>query len=77
MRKTKYVTSPFLQSSDVCFAKAALESLSKTFLAVGLVQIDLLVLVARGVVVHLASYFIYPHLARRQQTEISFSCLNE
>ena len=40
---------------DLCFAKAALESLSKTLVDVDLVQIDLLVLVARGVMVELAS----------------------
>ena len=77
VRRTKYVASPFLQLYDVCFEKAALERFSKTLVAVSLVQIDLLVLVARGVMVHLASYFVYPFLARRQQTEISFPCLNE
>ena len=52
------------------------ESLSKTLVAVGLVQIDLLVLVAREVMVQLISYFVYPFLARREQTETSFPCLN-
>ena len=51
VRRTKYVASPFLQLYDVCFSKAALESLSKTLVAVGLVQIDVLVLVARRVMV--------------------------
>ena len=68
VRRTKYVASLFLQLY-VCFAKAALESLSKTLVAVGLVQIDLLVLVAREVMVQLVSYFVYPFLARRQKTE--------
>ena len=58
VRRTKYVASSFLQLYDACFAKAALESLSKTLVAVGLVQIDLLVLVARRVMVQLASYFV-------------------
>ena len=48
VRRTRYVASPFLQLYNVCFAKAALESLSKTLVGVGLVQIDLLVLVAKG-----------------------------
>ena len=69
VRRTKYVALPFLQLYDVCFAKAALESFSKTLVAVGLVQIDLLVLVAREVMVQLVSYFVYPFLARRQKTE--------
>ena len=76
MRRTKYVASAFLKLYDVCFAKAALESFSKTLVAFGPVQIDLLVLVARGVMMQLASYFAYLFLARRQQTEISFPCLN-
>ena len=41
VRRTKYVALPFLQLYNVCFAKAALESFSKTLVAVGLVQIDL------------------------------------
>ena len=45
-------------SSWMCFAKTALESLSKTLIAVNLLQIDLLVLVAREVMVQLASYFV-------------------
>ena len=76
VRRTKYVDSPFFQLYDECFAKAALESLLKTLVAVGLVQIDLLVLMARGVMVQLASYFVYPFLARRQETETSFPYLN-
>ena len=48
-RRTKYVTSPFLQLHDVCFTETALESLSKTLVIVGLVQINLLVLVVGGV----------------------------
>ena len=55
-RRTKYVTSPFLQLHDVCFTETALESLSKTLVIVGLVQIDL-VLVVRGVMLQPASYF--------------------
>ena len=76
VKRSKYLASPFLQLNDLCFAKAALESLSKTLVPVGLVQIDLLVLVAREVMVQLISYYVYPFLARRQQTETSFSCLN-
>ena len=66
VRRNKYVGSPFLLLYDVCFAKAALESLSKTLVAFSLVQVDLLVLVAGGVMVQLASYFVYPFLTRRQ-----------
>ena len=51
VRRTKYVTSPFLQLHDVCFTETALESLSKALVIVGLVQINLLVLVVRGVMV--------------------------
>lgn len=45
-RRTKYDASTFFQLYEVCFAKAALEGLSKTMVAVGLVQIGLLILVA-------------------------------
>ena len=73
VRRTKYVASPFLQLY-VCFKKAALESLSKTLVTVGLVQIDLLVLVARGVMLQPASYFLNLLATRRQQIETSFFC---
>ena len=76
VRRAKYVASPFFQLYDVFFAKAALERLSKTLVAVGLVQKELLVLAGRGVMVQLASYFVYLFLACRQQTETSFPCLN-
>ena len=59
----------------MCFSEAALESLSKTLVAVDLMQIDLLVLVAKGVMVQPASYFVYMFVTRRQQTETSFACL--
>ena len=75
VRRTKYVASPFLQLYDVCFTETALESLSKTLVTVGLVQIDLLVLVARGVMLQPASYFLNLFLTRRQQIETSFFCL--
>ena len=72
VRRTKYVALPFLQLYDVCFTETALESLSKTLVTVGLVQTDLLVLVARGVKVQPASYFSYIFVTRRQQIETSF-----
>ena len=75
VRRTKYVASPFLQLNDVCFTETSLEILSKTLVTVGLVQIDLLVLVARGVMLQLASYFLNLFLTRRQQIETSFFCL--
>ena len=56
-RRTKYVGSPFLQLNGVCFTEISLEILSKTLVTVGLVQTDLLVLVARGVMLQSASYF--------------------
>ena len=59
VRRIKYVASPFLQLYDVCFTGTALESLSKTLVTVGVVQIDLLVLVAQGVMVQSASYFCF------------------
>ena len=62
VRRTKYVASPFLQLY-VCFEKAALESLSRILVAVGLMQIDLLVLVARRMIVQPASYFVYVFVA--------------
>ena len=55
----------------MCFTETALKSLSKTLVSVGLVQIDLLFLVARGVMVQPASYFLYLFVTRRQQIEIS------
>ena len=73
--RTKSVASPILQLHDVCFTETAPESLSKTLVTVGLVQIDLLVLVARGVMLQLASYFLNLFLTRRQQIETSFFCL--
>ena len=45
-------------SSWMCFAKTALESLSKTLMAVSLLQIDLLDLVAKEVMVQPALYFV-------------------
>ena len=72
VRRTKYVALPFLQLYDVCFTETALESLSKTLVTVGLVQTNLLVLVARGVKVQPASYFSYIFVTRRQQIETSF-----
>ena len=74
VRRTKYVASPFLQLYDVCFTETALESLSKAFVTVSLVQIDLLVLVVRGVMFQPASYFLNLFVTRRQQIETSFSC---
>ena len=59
----------------MCFTETALESLSKTLVTVGLVQIDLLVLVARGVMLQPASYFLNLFLTRRQQIETSFFLL--
>ena len=53
----EYVASPFLQLHDVRFIETTLESLSRTLVTVGQVQIDLLVLVARGVMEQPASYF--------------------
>ena len=75
VRRTKYVASAFLQLYDVCFTEIALESLSKTLVSVALVQIDLLFLVARGVMVQSASYFLHLLVTRCQQIETSFSCL--
>ena len=46
-------------SCVMCFTETALERLSKTLVAVGLGQIDLLVLVARGVMVQPTSFFLY------------------
>ena len=43
----------------MCLTETALESLPKTLVAVGLVQIDLLVLVASGVMVQPTSFFVY------------------
>ena len=58
VRRIKYVASPFLhQFYDVYFTETALESLSKTLVTVGLIQIYLLVSVARGVMVQPASVF--------------------
>ena len=74
VRMTKYVALPFLQLYDMCLTETVLESLSKTFVTAGLVQIDFLVLVAREVIVQPASYFLYPFVTRRQQTETFFSC---
>ena len=48
--RTKYVASPILHLHDVCFTETAPESLSKTLVTVGLVQIDLLILVVRGAI---------------------------
>ena len=56
-RRIKYVASPFLHFYDVYFTETALESLSKTLVTVGLIQIYLLVSVARGVMVQPASVF--------------------
>ena len=75
VRRTKYVASPFLQFYDVCFTETALESLSKTLVTVGMVQIDLLILVVRGVMLQPASYFLNLFVTPRQQIETSFSCL--
>ena len=75
VRRTKYVASPFLQLNDVWFTETSLEVLSKTLVTVGLVQIDLLVLVARGVMLQPASYFLNLFLTRRQQIETSFFLL--
>ena len=72
VRRTKYVASPFLQLHDVCFTETALESLSKALVTVGLVQIDLLVLVLRGVMLQPASYFLNLFVTRRQQIEKLF-----
>ena len=75
VRRTKYVASPFLQLNDVCFTETSLEILSKTLVTVGLVQIDLLVLVVRGVMVQPVLYFLNLFVTCRQQIETSFSCL--
>ena len=75
VKRTKYVASPFLQLYDVCFTETALETLSKTLVTIGLVQIDLLVLVVRGVMVQPAPYFQNMFVTRHQQIETSFSCL--
>ena len=75
VKKTKYVASPFLHLYDVCFTETALESLSKTLVTVGLVQIDLLVLVVKGVMVQPVLYFLNLFVTCRQQIETSFSCL--
>ena len=75
VRRTKYVASPFLQLYDVCFTETALESLPKTLVTVGLVQIDLLILVVRGVMLQPASYFLNLFVTPRQQIETSLSCL--
>ena len=77
VRRTKYVASPFLQLHDVCFTETALENLSKTLVTVGLVHIDLLVLVVRGVMLQTASYFLNLSVTRRQPIETSFSCLRQ
>ena len=74
VKRTKYVDSAFFQLHDVCFTETVLESLSKTLLTVGLVQIDLLVLVLRGVMVQSASYFLNLFVTRRRQIE-TFSWL--
>ena len=55
VRRNEYVASLFLQLYDVCFTETTLESLSKTLVTVGLV--DLLVLEVRGVMLQPASYF--------------------
>ena len=55
VRRTKYFALPFLQFYDVYLTETALENLSKTLVTVGLMQIDLLVLVAWGVMVQSAS----------------------
>ena len=55
IRMTKYVASSFLQLYDVCFTETALKSLSKTLVTGGLVQIDLVVVLVRGVMVQPAS----------------------
>ena len=75
VRRTKYVASPFLQLYDVCFTETSLEILSKTLVTVGLVQIDLLILVVRGVMLQPASYFLNLFVTPRQQIETSLSCL--
>ena len=56
VRRIKYVASPFLQLY-VSFTETTLESLSKALVTIGLVQIDLLVLVLRGVMLQPA-YFL-------------------
>ena len=53
----------------MCFTETSLEIFSKTLVAVGLVQIDLLVLVAKGVMLQPASYFLNLFVTRRQQKE--------
>ena len=55
VRRTKYFALPFLQFYDVYLTETALENLSKTLVTVGLMQIDLLALVAWGVMVQSAS----------------------
>ena len=75
VKRTKYVASPFLQLYDVCFTETALETLSKTLVTIGLVQIDFLVLVVREVMVQPAPYFLNLFVTRRQHIETSFSCL--
>ena len=76
VRRMKYVASPFLhQFYDVYFTETALESLSKTLVIVSLMQIDLLVSAARGVMVQSASYFLYLFVTCRRQIKTSFSCL--
>ena len=55
VKRTKYVALPFFQLYDVCFTATSLESLPKSLVTVGLVQIDLLVLVVRGVMMQPAS----------------------
>ena len=74
LRRTKYVASPFLQLY-VCFIETTLEALSKTLVTVGLVQIDLLILVVRGVMLQPASYFLNLFVTPRQQIKTSLSCL--
>ena len=59
VRRTKYLASPFLQLYGVRFIETALKSLSRTLVTVGLVQTDILILVARGVMGQSASYFFY------------------
>ena len=76
VRRIKYVASLFLQLY-VCFTETALENLSKTLVTVGLVQIDLLVSVARGVMVQSTSYFLYLFVNRCQHIKTSFSCLRQ
>ena len=76
VRRTKYVALPFLQLYW-CFTETALESLSKTLATVGLVQIDLLILVVRGVMLQPPPYFLNLFITPRQQIETSFSCLRQ